>query len=91
MGRGRQWRPKPAGHPRCVYCGENGTTDDHVIPLAQGGFRNVSNRVCACLRCNGMKSAMTPKEWVDHMKVVLSYIEKHHKIEQDGSITLWVR
>jgi 5-methylcytosine-specific restriction endonuclease McrA len=50
----------------CVYCGEQATTLDHVIPLARGGPHEVSNLVPACSDCNLRKHNKTPEEWAAH-------------------------
>jgi 5-methylcytosine-specific restriction endonuclease McrA len=44
---------------RCVYCGEQFTTDeltlDHVQPRVRGGDRSEGNLVTACKACNTLK------------------------------------
>jgi 5-methylcytosine-specific restriction endonuclease McrA len=50
----------------CQYCGgafpNEGLTFDHVVPAAQGGRRDWTNIVSACLDCNRRKAARTPEE-----------------------------
>lgn len=41
---------------KCQYCGEPGTTFDHIIPTSKGGERGASNMTLACETCNGRKS-----------------------------------
>ncbi len=41
---------------RCVYCGANATSIDHVIPRSRGGAHNWDNVVSACHRCNHVKA-----------------------------------
>ena len=42
----------------CVYCGQDGTTVDHIIPIHKGGDPvNMDNLVCACRRCNSSKGS----------------------------------
>jgi len=41
----------------CAYCGGEGGTIDHVIPLSRGGEHGDTNVVGACRRCNSSKSA----------------------------------
>lgn len=58
----------------CIYCGRTGSLSiDHVVPLSRWkefGVRrrvldNDSNRVLACLKCNGQKGMMSPREWFE--------------------------
>ena len=50
----------------CQYCGEcfarEDLTFDHVIPQAQGGRKDWSNIVTACLDCNRTKGGRTPEQ-----------------------------
>lgn len=51
---------------KCQYCGngfsKSQLTLDHVIPVVQGGKKNWSNIVTACLKCNQRKGGRTPAE-----------------------------
>lgn len=50
----------------CYYCGADGPfVVDHLLPVDQGGTRDLDNLVPACLRCNSEKSSRTPSEWRD--------------------------
>lgn len=40
----------------CEYCGEPGSTVDHIIALTKGGYNIPENTVCACLECNMQKT-----------------------------------
>lgn len=40
---------------RCAYCGDRGSTVDHVIPRSRGGTHAWDNVVLACLPCNSRK------------------------------------
>ena len=50
----------------CQYCGgafaSEDLTFDHVVPAAQGGRRDWTNIVTACVPCNTRKGACTPQE-----------------------------
>jgi len=46
----------------CMYCGETGTTVDHVMPQSRGGRNTWDNLVCACTPCNSYKADRTPEE-----------------------------
>lgn len=43
----------------CVYCGNEATQADHIIPKSLGGKDELSNLVAACLRCNSTKGNKT--------------------------------
>jgi 5-methylcytosine-specific restriction endonuclease McrA len=40
---------------RCAYCGDKGSTIDHVVPRSRGGTHTWENVVLACLPCNSRK------------------------------------
>lgn len=44
---------------KCVYCGDDATTIDHVVPRALGGKSTYENCVAACLPCNSKKASKT--------------------------------
>ena len=63
---------------RCCYCGVRFTSDgnglsagnddaavttDHVIPISQGGSRELDNEVAACRRCNNERDCMDAYEF----------------------------
>jgi 5-methylcytosine-specific restriction endonuclease McrA len=42
----------------CVYCGQDATTADHVIPIKAGGDPvDQSNLVASCVACNSRKGS----------------------------------
>ena len=41
---------------KCVYCGENATGYDHIVPLSVGGSDTADNKVFCCRRCNEKKN-----------------------------------
>lgn len=43
----------------CAYCGNRGTTIDHVVPRALGGPNSYENCVAACFSCNQKKADHT--------------------------------
>jgi len=47
---------------RCAYCGQTGTTLDHVVPKSRGGRTTWTNCVAACASCNERKANRTPEE-----------------------------
>ena len=49
---------------RCAYCGKktDDLTQDHVMPLIQGGSHCASNIVPACRSCNSRKHGRTPEQ-----------------------------
>lgn len=36
----------------CLYCGQQATTVDHIIPISKGGTDDDDNLVSACTTCN---------------------------------------
>lgn len=37
---------------KCVYCGGEGNTVEHILPYSRGGLLTPKNCVCACETCN---------------------------------------
>ncbi len=48
---------------RCLYCGSQAQTIDHIHPLSRGGLSATSNCVPACLACNGSKGDHEAWQW----------------------------
>jgi 5-methylcytosine-specific restriction endonuclease McrA len=46
----------------CGYCGQPGSTVDHIVPRNRGGRLTWSNAITACEKCNGRKGDRTPQE-----------------------------
>jgi len=54
-----------AQNHQCAYCKRQvKLTEDHIIPLMQGGRDDIANICMACRRCNTQKNARTPEQWV---------------------------
>lgn len=51
----------------CAYCGEAGSTVDHIVPLAKGGANVPENTVCSCLSCNMRKTNRPVHEFLNEM------------------------
>lgn len=70
-----QWREILAayGH-RCVYCGRKmqRLTQDHIVPLANGGTHTFSNIVPACRSCNSKKGTKAPLVPVQPLLLTIS-------------------
>ena len=49
-------KEKLLGYGKCAYCGDEGSTTDHVIPTSKGGLNIKENLVCCCLNCNLQKN-----------------------------------
>ena len=63
--RDRRWRKSLhefTGN-RCIYCGNNSESIDHVLPQSKGGLSITENCVPACLSCNGSKTDNNAFEW----------------------------
>jgi predicted phage replisome organizer len=52
----------------CEYCGNEGTTVDHLIPKAKGGLDVPDNTVCSCLSCNMKKTSRDLDIFLNEMK-----------------------
>lgn len=54
---------------RCLACGKDEVTIDHVVPVSCGGLNEISNVQPLCGYCNTSKGAKTvdyrPEPWVD--------------------------
>ena len=63
--RDRRWRKSlhEFTNQRCIYCGENSESIDHVLPRSKGGLSITENCVPACLSCNGSKTDNNAFEW----------------------------
>ena len=59
-----QWREQQElQEHRCYYCAKRRKgklTQDHIIPLSQGGSHTASNIIAACQSCNSKKSDKAP-------------------------------
>lgn len=58
----------------CVYCGNEATEADHIIPVAKGGTDTMDNLVAACKKDNGTKQDRTEirlnwfnKNWLQNL------------------------
>lgn len=52
---------------RCAYCGSQGATQDHVVPVSRGGAHTANNVVPSCRPCNSRKGAkvvMTKRQFL---------------------------
>jgi 5-methylcytosine-specific restriction endonuclease McrA len=46
---------------KCAYCGKpNTTSQDHIVPISQGGKHTIWNVVPACISCNSKKRTGPP-------------------------------
>jgi 5-methylcytosine-specific restriction endonuclease McrA len=52
----KEWRAIQESYGgRCAYCGDPGSTQDHVVPISRGGTHTADNVVPACGSCNSQK------------------------------------
>lgn len=60
---------------RCAYCGipTPKPTQDHIIPLSQGGEHTAQNILPACMSCNQRKSARGPLKFLDEIEYRTDY------------------
>lgn len=67
-----------AGIPKvCALCGETQAKFhlDHIIPRSRGGSDDASNRQWLCATCNLAKGALTPDEFISHIRKILARIQ----------------
>jgi 5-methylcytosine-specific restriction endonuclease McrA len=48
---------------KCVYCEEQATSLDHVVPRFKSGCSNRNNLVPACTKCNANKASSEMELW----------------------------
>ena len=53
---------------KCIYCGNNSESLDHLHPMSKGGKSITSNCVPCCLSCNGKKSDSEVLDWYRSQK-----------------------
>lgn len=51
----------------CYWCGRPGFTMDHVIPWSKGGRTTMTNCICACEECNGLRADTPAGEFARRM------------------------
>jgi 5-methylcytosine-specific restriction endonuclease McrA len=78
-----QWREQQAvQNHRCYYCGKRRKgklTQDHIVPLSQGGNHTASNIIAACNACNLSKRAKAPPIPVQMNLLMLAPPQKKRK------------
>jgi 5-methylcytosine-specific restriction endonuclease McrA len=52
----------------CHYCGKEGGTIDHRVPVYRGGADRQDNCVPSCFPCNTLKGGLTEEEFVRYRK-----------------------
>lgn len=58
---------------KCWYCGDEGDTVDHWIPLCRGGTNAMVNLVCACSSCNELKGNCMPDDFLAMTEATTSW------------------
>ncbi len=53
---------------KCIYCGNQSESLDHLHPISRGGKSITSNCVPCCLSCNGKKSDSEVLSWYRNQK-----------------------
>ena len=70
----------------CQYCG--GVSGDsileweHMIPKSRGGTDSLKNATLSCFSCNRDKGAMTPEEWLEHLRKTSPKSEKEKQLTE---------
>lgn len=63
-----------AQNHQCAYCKRRvKLTEDHIIPLRQGGRDDIANICMACGRCNRQKNGRTPAQWIKRWYLLEPY------------------
>lgn len=70
---------------KCVYCGENGTEMEHLVPNSYGGTKSLQNLVCSCRPCNELKGKLSLKEFGKLIGKDLKHLEPK-KLPIDAAI-----
>ncbi|MGN7308837.1 HNH endonuclease [Bacillus subtilis] len=60
----------------CFFCGEHGTSVDHIIPRSKGGTNHRRNLICACIKCNSRRGNMSVAEFQEYLRRKNSKIRK---------------
>lgn len=58
----------------CVYCGAEGTTFDHIVPISRNGTTEYSNLVLSCKSCNSSKRDKDVHSWCIKHKIAVPKI-----------------
>lgn len=74
----------------CEYCGNEGTTVDHIIPTSKGGLDIPENTVCSCLSCNMKKSNRDLVAFLNEM-LLTSVDFELDRIESNKKFMAYVR
>ena len=53
---------------KCIYCGKQSDSLDHMHPISKGGESITRNCVPCCLSCNGKKSDSEVLNWYRNQK-----------------------
>lgn len=60
----------------CVLCGSSGPLHlDHIQPKSRGGTNAYGNLQWLCATCNQAKGALTPEEFIAHIKKILARVQ----------------
>ena len=64
-------------HCPCIYCGVRGTIKLRIGSGRIDSERGYTQRNCvpACHLCNSMKGGMTPEDFFDHIRTILSHVD----------------
>lgn len=58
----------------CVYCMEEGTTFDHIVPVSKGGTTEYNNMVLSCKSCNSSKCDKDVYSWCKEHDIMVPEI-----------------
>lgn len=69
----KQWKAILDGFDHaCAYCGRKlkRLQQEHVVPISKGGGYTKDNIIPACKRCNGTKSDMDLKDFLEYIDII---------------------
>jgi 5-methylcytosine-specific restriction endonuclease McrA len=78
--------------PLCPYCHQVMTVKtwslDHKIPVSRGGAFDESNTQIICMVCNHAKAERTHEEFLDLLKVLREWEERHRNFKLANDVRL---
>ena len=89
----RRWRQSIHNYTckRCIYCGKQSESIDHIVPRSKGGLSITENCVPACLSCNGDKSDTEAFFWYRRQRFYDPRRAMSLRAWRDGDIKLAIR
>jgi hypothetical protein len=75
----------------CVYCNQEATQVDHIIPRVDGGTHDMENLVAACAKCNGLKGSRSQASFLRMLSAPPVFVDNvsptQSKLHEDSPFT----